>query len=71
MKEIKTKAWDFLATALASTEEPADLNFISKAADRVNNVVATVEELKISLKWLLDEKLISEDNAKFTWQKKK
>lgn len=66
MTENETTSWIFLATALASQEEPADLNAISMIADGINHVIPTEKELRMSLTWLTNKRLILKQGRKYT-----
>lgn len=66
MTENETRSWIFLATALASQEEPADLNAISMIADGINHAIPTEKELRTSLTWLTNKRLILKQGRKYT-----
>jgi predicted transcriptional regulator len=65
MTENEIISWIFLATALASQKNPAEINSISMIADGINHSVPTDKELKMSLSWLITEELISKQNKKY------
>lgn len=58
MTEIQTISWIFLATALATSIKPTDINGISSVADGINHAVPTQKELQISISWLTNKELI-------------
>lgn len=66
MTESEIKSWIFLATALASQEEPTDLKTISLIADGINHAVPTEKELKTSLTWLSNNRLVLKQGRKYT-----
>ena len=65
MTEEQTRAWIFLATALASQTEPADYDSISEIADGINHAVPTHKELQTSLTWLSKNDLVSKTGSKY------
>jgi len=70
MTGIQTNSWIFLAIALASQQEPADIKGISQIADGINHAVPTQKELRSSINWLMDHGYIREHNSKYTLTKK-
>jgi hypothetical protein len=68
--EKSTIAWIYLATAIASKSEPADLNGISMIADGINHAVPTQKELQISTSWLISKGLIKKVGKKYTLTEK-
>lgn len=52
MNENTNISWIFLATAMASEHEPANLASISQIADGINHAVPTHKELQTCLNWL-------------------
>ena len=65
MKENQIISWIFLATALASQEEPANFEGISMVADGINHCVPSEKELRNSLTWLINEELITKESKKY------
>lgn len=65
MNENETTSWIFLATALASEQEPANVESISQIADGINHAVPTHKELQISLSWLTKNGLIGRVDKKY------
>lgn len=65
MTESKITSWIFLATALASQKESADLDSISMVADGINHLIPTEKELRKSLTWLIAEGLILKHEKKY------
>jgi hypothetical protein len=66
MSENETISWIFLAIAFASQEEPIDFNGISMVADGINHAVPTQKEMKTSIEWLLNNKLIAKTGKKYS-----
>ena len=58
MTDKQTISWIFLATALATSTMPSDLNGISVVADGINHAVPTNKELQTSIDWLTNKGLI-------------
>ena len=54
-----------MAVALASQNEPVDLNGISNIADGINHAVPTNGELKKSIGWLINKELIVKQGRKY------
>jgi hypothetical protein len=52
MTDQQTISWIFLATALASSTKPTDMNGIASVADGINHSVPTHKELQTSIAWL-------------------
>jgi predicted transcriptional regulator len=65
MKSEETISWIFLATALASQNEPTNLDGISMIADGINHAVPTKKELTYSLTWLSDQNLVVKSENKY------
>ncbi|HEY3405201.1 MAG TPA: hypothetical protein VGK59_17575 [Ohtaekwangia sp.] len=64
MTTEQTACWIFLATAVASENDAAEVASISSAADMINHAVPTQEELQTSLAWLTEKGIIlQEGNA--------
>ncbi len=58
MEAIQTVSWIFLATALATSTKPTDINGISSVADGINHAIPTQKELQTSIAWLIKQGLI-------------
>jgi predicted transcriptional regulator len=65
MTENQLISWIFLSTALASQERPANCSEISMVADGINHSIPTEKEIMSSLNWLINKKLILEENKKY------
>jgi len=65
MTENEIISWIFLATAVASQREPADFNSISIIADGINHAIPSHKELQTSLKWLINNGLVSKTGSKY------
>ena len=65
MTDSEIYSWILLATSLASQTAPTDIVGISMIADGINHAVPTEKELKTSLCWLINRKLISRENKKY------
>jgi hypothetical protein len=65
MTDHQTISWIFLATAMASQNEPADFNSISNMADGINHAVPTHKELQTSLTWLTSNGLVMKIGNKY------
>jgi hypothetical protein len=70
MTDNQTIYWIFLATAMASQNEPADFNSISSIADGINRAVPTHKELQTSLTWLTANGLVTETGSKYSLTEK-
>ncbi len=55
---VQTISWIFLATALATSKQPTDVNGISSVADGINHAIPTQKELQTSIAWLIKHGLI-------------
>lgn len=66
MTDNQTISWIFLATAMASQNEPADFNSISNSADGINHAVPTHKELQSSLTWLTVNGLVIKTGNKYS-----
>lgn len=66
MSDSQTISWIFLAIAMASQVEPANFNGISMIADGINHAVPTQKELQTSIRWLIDNDLLSKLNNKYS-----
>lgn len=66
MIDNQTISWIFLATAMASQNEPADFNSISSIADGINHAVPTHKELQSSLTWLIGNELVTKTGSKYS-----
>ncbi|WP_120274807.1 hypothetical protein [Mangrovibacterium diazotrophicum] len=66
MKKTTTISWILLAIAFASQKSPAGRKEISEIADGINHAVPTNRELEESIKWLIQNGIISEANKKFS-----
>lgn len=66
MTDNQTRSWIFLATAMASQNEPAGLHSISSIADGINHAVPTNEELLSSLTWLTDNGLVTKTGRSYS-----
>ena len=66
MTNEQTTAWIFLATALASHKEPADLAAITTTADGINHAVPTENEINTSITWLTNLGLITHLDEKYS-----
>lgn len=58
MTDQQIISWIFLATALATSTKPTDMNGISSVADGINHAVPTHKELQTSIAWLTKKGLI-------------
>ncbi len=58
MIDIQTISWIFLATALATSTKPTNINGISSVADGINHAIPTQKELQSSISWLIKYELI-------------
>jgi predicted transcriptional regulator len=58
MTDQQTISWIFLATALATSTKPTEMNGISSVADGINHAVPTHKELQTSIAWLTKKRLI-------------
>ena len=65
MTESQLISWIFLATALASQEEPANFVQISMVADGINHSIPNEKEMRNSLTWLINKELISKESKKY------
>lgn len=65
MTAIQTISWIFLATALASSTKPTDINGISSVADGINHSIPTQKELQTSISWLINKGLILKQGKKY------
>jgi hypothetical protein len=65
MTESQLISCIFLATALASQEEPANFGQISMVADGINHSIPTEKEMRNSLTWLINKELISKESKKY------
>ena len=65
MTEKRIISWIFLAIALASQKETVDLKGISMIADGINHAVPTEKEMRLSISWLLNNRLIEKIGAKY------
>ncbi|HSC55414.1 MAG TPA: hypothetical protein VLC98_17425 [Phnomibacter sp.] len=65
MKESEIISWIFLALALASQKELADVKNISMIADGINHAIPTEKELRLSVSWLLKNNLIEKQDSKY------
>lgn len=65
MKKNKTISWIFLATALASKQNPASLDSILQMADAINHTLPSFKQLKKSLKWLMNFGLVENTGEKY------
>ncbi len=66
MKKTTTISWILLAIALASQKYPASRREVSEIADGINHAVPTNKELEESIKWLIQNKIVSEINKRFS-----
>ena len=66
MNDTETISWIFLAIAFASEKEAASLNEISMIADGINHSIPTQKEMQLSIKWLLNNNLITKTNRKYS-----
>ena len=58
MTAFQTISWIFLATALATSTKPTDINGISLVADGINHAIPTQKELQTSISWIITQGLI-------------
>ena len=65
MTENQVISWIFLATALASQEEPTNFEGLSMVADGINHCVPTEKEMRNSLTWLTKAELITKESKKY------
>lgn len=65
MTENQTTSWIFLAIAIASQIEPANVNSISNIADGINHAIPTQKELQSSLAWLTKTGLVTKTGSKY------
>lgn len=65
MNENTTISWIFLATALASEQDPASFESISQIADGINHAVPTDKELQKSLTWLTNSGTVEKTGKKY------
>jgi hypothetical protein len=70
MTDNQIISWIFLATAMASQNEPADFNSISNIADGINHAVPTHKELQSSLTWLTANGLVTKIGSKYSLTEK-
>src|SRR5688572_14307762 len=70
MTHNETVSWIFLAAALASQTEPANLSSISGIADGINHAVPTHQELQTSIAWLTKNGLIAKSGDKYSLTQK-
>ena len=63
-------SWIFLAIAMASETEPADLKEISMIADGINHAVPTHKELQTAISWLMNKELINKVGKNYILTKK-
>lgn len=61
----ETISWIFLATALATQVEPANISGISLLADGINHAVPTHTVIQDSLAWLTKNELVEKDANKY------
>jgi|TARA_B110000238_G_C16010684_1_gene388731 predicted transcriptional regulator len=69
MTEEETISWIFLSIAFASETKTADLKEISNIADGINHSIPNQKELKNSIHWLLEKKLIEQNGKKYKLSK--
>lgn len=65
MTDLQTISWIFLATAMATSTEPTNINGISSVADGINHAIPTQKELQKSLSWLKNQGLIIKQGKKY------
>lgn len=66
MDGLKTIAWIFLATAMASEQRPSKLSGISMIADGINHAVPTESELRDSLRWLVSKDIVLKEGKRYS-----
>lgn len=65
MTDLQTISWIFIATAMATSTEPTNINGISSVADGINHAIPTQKELQKSLSWLKNQGLIIKQGKKY------
>ena len=66
MTEEETISWIFLATVMATQNEPSNANGISMIADGINHDVPTQKELRVSFNWLIKNELLTRNGKKYS-----
>jgi predicted transcriptional regulator len=66
MTEEETISWIFLATIMATQNEPSDTQGISMIADGINHAVPTQQELSFSFSWLIKNGLLNQTGKKYS-----
>ena len=70
MTDNQIISWIFLAIAIASQKELADIRGISMIADGINHAVPTEKEIQLSVSWLLKNGQIEKQGKKYKLTKK-
>lgn len=58
-------SWIFLATAMSCQNEASSVKAITKVADGINHAAPTQKEIQISMKWLINNGLITKIGKKY------
>jgi hypothetical protein len=65
MDDFNTISWIFLSIHLGSQKSPIRKNEIRLIADGINHSIPTDNEIRFSIKWLLDKGLILKEKDRY------
>ena len=65
MTKEQTISWIFMAIGMSSNKEAVDVNGISMVADAINHAVPNPDELRTSIKWLIERDFLVKIGQKY------